>query len=163
MFGQRDVHLENIRGIQAELLQILDGMDYCLDWKPEADEWSAREVIYHLLDTPPGGIPAVLLGMFSGELKEYDQWSDRSNLTPERQVFDMERVLEDIGRFFQGMKGAVAAAAEEDFDGKAVLAHLKSRGRDEERTARVLLEGPFARHWRGHLEQVRELREALGV
>jgi hypothetical protein len=161
--SQKESHLATISSIQAELLQLLDGMDYCLDWKPEANAWSAREAVYHLLDTPPGGVHTVLRGMFTGGLKEFDLWADRSNMTPERLAYDAERVREDIGQFFQGMEETVAAFGEQDFAGKSILAHSKSRGRDEPRTAQMLLDGLFARHWREHLGQIRTLREALGV
>jgi len=161
--SQKEAHLETIHSIQAELLQFLDGMDYCLDWKPDQDAWSAREVVYHLLDTPPGGVHRVLKGMFSGTLKEYDLWADRSNMTPERHACDAERVRQDIGGFFQGLEEAMSLATDPDFEGKSVLVHLRSRGRDEPRTAQMLLEGLFARHWREHLGQIKALREALGV
>lgn len=163
MTSQKEIHLENIRSIQVELTQVLDGMDYCLDWKPDADSWSAREVVYHLLDKPPGGVGRVLKGLFSGTLKEYDLWADLSNMTPERQGYDMAQVTQDIDRFFQGLTEAVALAAEEDFERKSVLVHNKTRGTDEPRTATMLLERGFTRHWREHLAQLRGLREALGV
>lgn len=163
MTSQKQAHLATIHSIQAELLQLLDGMDYCLDWKPEADAWSAREVVYHLLDTPPGGVHGVLKGMFSGTLKEYDLWADRSNMTAERLSYDAERVRQDLTGFFQGLEEAMSLATDPDFEGKSVLVHLKSRGRDEPRTAQQLLERGFTRHWREHLEQIKALREALGV
>jgi hypothetical protein len=163
MASQKEAHLTTIRGIQAELLPLLDGMDYCLDWKPEADAWSAREAVYHLLDTPPGGAHRILKGMFTGTLTEYDLWADRSNMTPERLAYDAEQVRVDIGQFFRGMEEAMSLAAEADFEGKSVLVHLKSRGLDEPRTAQQLLERGFSRHWGEHLAQIRELREALGM
>ena len=163
MTTQKEAHLATIRSIRAEMLQLLDGMDYCLDWKPDPGSWSAREVAYHLLDTPPGGVHRVLRGMLSGTVREYDLWADRSNMNALRQGYDTERVRQDIGGFFQGMEEAVGAAAEEDFAGKSTLAHLRTRGRDETRTAQMLLEGLFARHWREHLGQIKALREALGV
>ena len=163
MSSQRDAHLETIRAVKAELTQILDGMDYCLDWKPEDNVWSAREVVYHLLDTPPGGLHRVVRGMFAGTLKAYDLWADLSNLTPERQGYDMAQVKQDIDRFFQGMDEAFSLASEEDFEGRSVLVHNKTRGVNELRTARMLLERGFGRHWREHLDQLRTLRESLGV
>ena len=66
---QRDVYQQALRGIQSELLQVLDGMDYCLDWKPAPQDWSAREIIYHLLDTPPCGLPECCLGFFLEQCK----------------------------------------------------------------------------------------------
>ena len=163
MASQKEAHLATISGIQAELLQLLDGMDYCLDWKPDSSAWSAREVVYHLLDTPAGGFHLVLQGTLSGTLAEFDLWSDQSNMTPERLAYDSERVRQDIGRLFHGMDEAMATAADTDFEGKSVLVHLKSRGLDEPRTIQNLLDGLFARHWRDHVAQIRELREALGV
>ena len=104
MTSQKETHLTSVHRIRDELMQTLDGMDYCLDWKPEPAAWSAREVIYHLLDTPPGGVHRVLAGVLSGQLREYDLWADRSNMTAERLAYDAERVRQDIGRFFQGME-----------------------------------------------------------
>jgi hypothetical protein len=161
--SQKEAHQATVRGIQAELLQLLEGMDYCLDWKPDSSAWSAREVVYHLLDTPPGGVHRVLRGVLSGQLKEYDLWADRSNMSPERLAYDAERVRRDIDRFFQSLEEAVAALSEDDLAGKSVLVRLRSRDRDEPRTVQNLLEGLFARHWREHLEQIKALREALGV
>ena len=43
-------------------------MDYCLDWKPDASAWCARQVVYHLLNTPPGGLASVVKGVLSGGL-----------------------------------------------------------------------------------------------
>ena len=163
MVSLRDASLENARAIRSELLQLLEGMDYCLDWKPDPFSWCAREVVYHLLDTPPGGIHSILQGTLSGELDEFDLWSDRTNMTPERQSKDMEQVLDDINALFRGVEGALGPATDEDLTGKPVLAHLRSRGRDEPRTVQALLEGVFARHWREHLGQLGELRESLGM
>ena len=163
MTSQRDAHLENSRSIQAELLQNLDGMDYCLDWKPEPSAWSTREVVYHLLDTPPGGVHRVLRGIISGDLAEYDLWADQSNMTAEQRGYDLEQVRHDIGEFFRGMEAALESASDADLSSKVIVAHLRSRGVDDERTAQVLLERGFDRHWREHLEQIRTLRESLGM
>jgi hypothetical protein len=161
--GQRATYLENISSIRTELLQALEGMDYCLDWKPSPDSWSAREVIYHLVDTPSGGLHALLQGMLAGRIHEFDLTPDLTNMTPERQTLDIDQALQDVTLVLNGMEAAVSAASEEDLARKSALAHLKASGRDEERTAQMLLEGLFARHWRGHLGQLRELRETLGV
>ena len=34
----REENLAAVRRIRAELLRLLDGMDYCLDWK-DGDDW----------------------------------------------------------------------------------------------------------------------------
>lgn len=155
-------HLEDARTIHADLLRLIEGMGYCLDWKPDTGEWSARQVIYHMLETPPGGLAPLLRGIFSGSLREFDLWADRDEVTPERLTLDLVQVEGDIETYFQDLEQAIQAAGEEDFTAKPVLAHWKSRDRDQERTAQELLQGLFARHWREHLVQLGELRESLG-
>ena len=163
MINQKDTHLEKVRSVQSELLGLLEGMDYCLDWKPDPSSWSARQVVYHILDSPPGGIHQVLWGTLSGDLDEIDLWSDLDNMTPERSAHDLEQIREDIGEFFHGMEEALEAADEEDFEEKSILAHMKSWGVDEQRTLQMLLERTFAGHWEEHLVQIRELRDGLGM
>ena len=84
-------------------------------------------------------------------------------MTPERLTLELEKVESDIGRYFQDLQETITAAGEEDFTGRTVMAHWKTYGRDQERTAKELLEGLFARHWREHMVQLGELREALGL
>ena len=163
MTTQLDAQLANLRDIGGQFLGLLDGMDYCLDWKPVPESWSARQVIYHLLDTPRGGIHAVLRGILSGDVKEFEIFADQDNITPERMIYDFDEVRGDIDRFFLQMEEVILAAGEEDFEGKSALAHLRSRGVDEERTVLRVLERPFNAHWREHLAQIQELRDALGM
>ena len=154
-------HQDNVQGFLKDLMGSLDGMDYCLDWKPESSAWSVREVVYHLLDTPPGGVHSIISGAISGQFAEYEIWSDLTNLTPERTAADMEAMAADIQAFFNGMEEALHGAAEEDLDGKSVMVHQRTRGIDETRTVEALLVG-FQRHWSDHLAQIKELRESLG-
>ena len=162
MTSLRDRHLVTARSIRAELLELLEGMDYCLDWKPEPSVWCVREVVCHLLDTPPGGIHSIVRGILSGELEEYDIWADRTSMTPEKQAKDMAQLLDDINTLFQGLEQALGSATDDDLTGKPVVAHLKSRGVDEQRTVDMLLERGFDGHWREHLIQIGDLRASLG-
>ena len=159
----RDAQLAKVQSIEAELLGLLEGMDYCLDWKPDPEAWSVREVLYHLLDTPAGGVHTVLQGIVSGELAEFEVWADRSNMTPERQSHDIDGILHDISVLFRGIETALESSSDEDLTGKTALAYLRSYGREDHRSGQTLLDGLLARHWGEHLEQIRELRETLGV
>ena len=153
---------ENIESLRSSLLKVLDGMNYCLDWKPEESDWSAREIVYHIIDTPPGGMASVVKGLVSGEITEYEIWSDRSNVTEARATLDMAEVEADITAFFDVFSKALAAATDDDLQGRRALMHQRTRGQDEERTLETALAG-FDRHWRAHLEQLGELRSALGL
>ena len=163
MASTLDPYLDATRHAQQRLLRLLDGMDYCLDWKPDPSDWSARQVVYHLLDTPPGGLASVVKGVTSGDLTEYDLWADLDNMTPERQSHDFERVLQDINDFFSTMEQTLAGAAGQDAMFKKAMVHNQTRGTDDERTAAEILERGFGVHWAGHFEQLQELRESLGV
>ena len=114
MTTQKETQLERARGIQSELLGLLEGMDYCLDWKLDSTAWSVREIVYHLLDTPAGGVHTVLRGILSGEITEFEVWADRTNITPERQSNDFEAVVEEITVLFRGIQAALESAGEQD-------------------------------------------------
>jgi len=156
-------HLESIRSIKTELLAVLVGMDYCLDWKQDDSEWSARELVYHVLDTPPGGAQNLVKGILAGEIQEYEIWSDLTNMTPERIEFDLERVNADIEAFFTSLDESVSEVSDEDLEGKKVLMHQRTRGVDEERTLNAILDRTLNGHIRDHLAQLLELREILAI
>ena len=156
-------HLESIRSVKSELLAALVGMDYCLDWKQDDSEWSARELVYHVLDTPPGGAQNLVEGILAGEIQEYEIWSDRTNMTPERIEFDLERVNADIEAFFTSLDESVSEVSDEDLEGKKVLMHQRTRGVDEERTLNAILDRTLNGHIRDHLAQLQDLREILAI
>ena len=81
MAACRQGHIEKVRDIKNDLLAILEGMDYCLDWKLDPTEWSARELIYHVVDTPLGGVNGLVKGILSGNITEYDLWSDLTTVS----------------------------------------------------------------------------------
>ena len=163
MTSQKEINQSMVTGIRSELLGLVEGLDYCLDWKPDPSDWSARQVVYHILDTPAGGIHEVVWGILSGELTEFEIWADLDNITAERMAYDLDQIREDIDEFFHELDQAIESATEEDFDEKAALAHLRSRGLDEDRTVQELLDRAFEGHWRGHLAQINDLRDALGM
>ncbi len=163
MTGQKEQHLENIDRLRAELFQILEGMDYCLDWRPDPDSWSAREVITHLLNTPPPGVPAILRGMLAGELQEYDLWADQKYLTPEAQDWTLAQVRERLENYLAALAEALAPATGGELAATEAMVRQRNRGWEEPRSAQWLVERLFAGHWREHLTQLRELREALGL
>ena len=152
----------HVAQLRSGLLDLLNGMDYCLDWKPGEDDWSAREIVYHLLDTPPGGNAALVQEIIAGEINEYEIWSDRTNVTDGRATSDMVEIASAISSFFERFDAALAGANDEDLQARRVVMHQRTRGEDVERTLDEILSG-IARHWQGHLDQLAEVRDALGL
>ena len=70
MANGKQAHLDSAQSIKNEFLAILEGMDYCLDWKQDDSEWSVRELVYHMLDTPPGGAQNLVRQIITGEIQE---------------------------------------------------------------------------------------------
>ena len=154
-------NLATVRRIRAELIGLLDGMDYCLDWK-DGDGWCAREVLYHLVDTPEGGIGGMIAGVLDGSLAEITILPDANNITPERLAADIEQASAGPLSILQTAEDAIAGAGDADFMERTVFAHLPARDIHETRTAQTLIDG-LERHWGEHLGQLRALREALGM
>ncbi len=154
-------HHDNLDSLRSSLLELLDGMNYCLDWKPSDSDWSAREIVYHIIDTPPGGTPSVVRGIVAGEVAEYEIWSDRTNVTEARSTLDMDEVVGDIETFFSDFEIALSSASDGNLQEIKVLMHQRTREEDVGRTLEAVLAG-FDRHWRGHLDQLGGLRAALG-
>ena len=155
--------LKSIRSVKSDLLAVLAGMDYCLDWKQDPSEWSARELVYHVLDTPPGGAHGLVKGIITGEIKEYEIWSDRTNMTPERAEYDLDQVNADIESFFTSLDDSISGVSDEDLELKKVVMHQRTRSVDEERTLNAILDRTLNGHMRDHLAQLQVLREALAI
>ena len=157
----RDENLATVRRVREELTTLLDGMDYCLDWK-DGDGWCAREVLYHLVDTPEGGIGSVIAGVLDGSRDEVTILPDANNMTPERMAADIGDTLAGPLSILQTAEDAIANAADADFEERTALAHLPHRSIHETRPAQSFIDG-LERHWGEHLGQLRAIREALGM
>ena len=162
MSTRKESFLEEVRTIQREMDLVLEGMDYCLDWKPSEGEWSAREVVYHLVDTRREASTRVK-GLLDGRMEEVPVTASLTNLAGERHATDLDAVRGDIARVTSGMEEALSSATDADLAGKRFLFHSITRSVKEERTVEQLIAGIFVRHWREHLDQLAALREALGL
>ena len=163
MTTARDMHLENVGEIRRELSRILDGMQDSLDWRPDPDSWSAREVATHMLYTPPGGVPQVLNGLLAGTTQEYDLWADQKYMTEEAQAWTLEEVREQFDRYFDALEQTLLTLTDSVLEETSALVHQRNRHWDEPRTAQWLVERLFAGHWREHLVQLEELKEGASA
>ena len=163
MTTQRDSILQEIQSIRSELGRLLEGIDYCLDWKPNDEEFSAREIVYHMVDTPSRGIHTAVQGVLSGSVQELPIASGLTNMTDERQGNDLDKVREDLETVLSGLEKALASTTDAELDGKRVPLHSITRSTTTERSVEDLVSGIFVRHWREHLGQLAALREALGL
>ncbi len=156
----REQGLADVREIRTGLFQILDGMEEALDWRADEESWSAREVITHMLYTPPGGVPTILKQLLAGAVAEYDLWADQKYLTEEAQRWTPEEVKEQLAGYFNSLEQEMDRTTDAALAETSALVHQRNRGWDEPRPAQWLVERLFAGHWREHLEQLREIKAA---
>ena len=154
---------QRIREVRRRLEALLDGMDYCLDWRPGPNEWSAREVVYHLLTTPPEGLGAALREVVEGGRTELTLPWGQPGLRPQDREKDLPDVLADVRAFFASLEELLEQHPPERLETARFTAHLPVRNRSEERSVAAHLERQLSSHWPEHLEQLAQVREALGV
>ena len=163
MTTQKDSYLQDIQSIRSELDRLLEGIDYCFDWKPDEEEWSAREIVYHMVDTPSGGIHRAVQGVLEGRVQELAVTASLTNLTQERRERELGGVREDVQAVLAGLEGALSSTTDAELAGRKVPLHSITRSTTEDRTAQELVAGLFLRHWREHFGQLAAIREALGL
>ncbi len=162
MSDDKEHFLEQVAALKDELSGLLDGMDYCLDWKDSEEEWSIREVVCHLLDTPPGGMATVLKRVLDGNSEEIIIHSSLTNLTPERKSKDLGDLRQDMKELLEQVEASLSAVSDADLQASTAPVHLVRSDVHEERTAGGLVERALLGHWREHLGQMGEIRQALG-
>ena len=152
-----------IRTLKRDLTDVLDGMDNCLDWKKDPDSWSAREVIYHLIDTPAEGMDLLVHRILKAEGDVFELVPDTSNMSEVRSLNDIEQVKADIFNILDNLELIIIDASWEEITEKTILVDLVAQGTREERTVLNLLQGLFIRHWSQHVIQLKNTRYSLGL
>ncbi len=155
--------LGEIRDIRVELDRILNGMDFCLDWKSANDEWSAREILYHMAETPAGGIHSAVQQVLAGTIRELSMRSSATNMTPQRQRNDLAAIRGDAEAVLSGMELLLGAATDDELAQRTVLAHSMRANAVVAWRAEELIERLLLNHWKEHLRQLAAVRDALGI
>ena len=155
--------LQSAKEVQEELGTVLEGMDYCLDWKPNDDEWSAREVLWHILEDPEGGIPKAVQGIVQGSLPELTIIADETHLNAERQAMDLDQIRGALKEYFATLENVLGDATDAQLRDSTTSCWFPLRNHREDRSAQNLLEGLLLNHWRDHVGQLKDLRAELGM
>ena len=152
-----------IRTLKQDLTDVLDGMDNCLDWKNDPNSWSAREVIYHLIDTPAEGMDFLLRRALKTEGEAFELVPDINNMSEVRLLNDIEQVKADILNILDNLELIITDASWEELTEKTIVVDLVAQGTNEERTVLNLLQGLFIKHWSQHVIQLKNTRASLGL
>ena len=129
-----------IRTLKQDLTDVLDGMDNCLDWKKDPDSWSAREVIYHLIDTPAQGMDLLVHRILKTEGEVFELVPDISNMSEVRLLNNIEQVKADIFNILDNLESIITDTSLEELGERKVVVNLLDQGANEERTVLNLLQ-----------------------
>ena len=163
MTTQRDSFLQDTQSIRRELDRLLEGLESHLDSKPNDEEWSAREIIYHMVETPEEGIHIAVQRTLEGSIQVLPMIANLTNLTSERQSKALADIRMDVEAVLSGMEGALTSTTDAELEERKTVFHSILRNVKEDRSAYQLTAGYFVRHWRDHIGQLATLREALGL
>ena len=138
---------ERIDAAWKNLSGQIKGMDAHLERADAAGEWTARQVLSHLL-FDPGFDPAKLLGTFAE--RDY----------PLVEINPGDTFLDDQRR---AVLAYIDGLAERDFERKARIPLFKQFMGTDEITISMYLGAMFDYHWNDHAGQLARIREAVGL
>ncbi|MFL2644310.1 MAG: hypothetical protein ACJ0KI_01385 [Dehalococcoidia bacterium] len=131
---------------------------YCdLDKPLGKDGWSLRQHIYHLIDTPIGGLHTGLEQAMSIPDFILEIIPDLDNLNEERRVFNHIEILKDLDNYSYAFHKVLASYNQSKLDTIIIETSFPKRGFKEDRSARTLLDRLFVRHWSEHLYDMTNL------
>ena len=141
----------------------LAGMEAHLERADAPGEWTARQVLCHLL-FEPGWQPVELLDRFSAADPPLVEITPGAvTVTPERQRMTLSDLVAALDGQRRDVFAYLAALDEADFSRTArIPLFAPILGTDQVPLA-VFVGAMFDRHWTGHAEQLAKIRRAAGV
>ena len=147
----------------ANLTRQLQGMESSMERFDAPGEWTARQVLSHLL-FEPGWRPVDFLKKFSttdlplGEIKP-----GVVTVTPERQQMTLKQFIDALDTQRSEVFAYLESLAEADLQRKARIPFFKTLMGTDEITLPVYTRTLFAAHWKDHAGQLAKIRKAVGL
>ena len=161
MTGLIESILNRATQLERDLEESLEGMDCYLDMKMNLKEWSVREVLWHILEDPEGGIPKAVESIVDGMLPELTIVADETHLTLQRQSMDLPEIRQEIHEYFRRLEDVLSRVTDGQISQITTSCWFPIRNYREDRTSEALLEGLFLKHWSDHVKQLRELQSTF--
>jgi hypothetical protein len=141
----------------------LEGMNAHLERADAPGQWTAREVLCHLL-FEPGWKPAALLGRFAvTDLPVVDITPGEVTVTPERRGMTLGELTGALDAQRREVFAYLETLGEADLARKARIPLFKEVIGTDEITLPIFVGAIFDRHWSGHAEQLAKIRQAAGL
>jgi hypothetical protein len=163
MTTQRDSLLQEIQNIRSELERLLDGIDPYFDRQIEGEDWTIRELVYHLVDTPgSGGWGTIVPAVLEGRMQEIPIALGQTYPNPERQEKDVTGVGQDFYSVLTTLESSLANMTDSTLAERRVVYRSLANSTTTERNAQEMISN-IGVHWREHLDRLAALRKTLGL
>lgn len=141
----------------------LDGMAPYLERSDEPGEWTARQVLTHLLFAPGWDAVALLRSFADRDLPVIEIAPGDPFLTPERRAMSLEQLAGALDAQRRAVFGYLRTLSDADLARKARIPLFKTFMGTDEITLPVFVGALFEYHWNDHATQLAKIRDAVGL
>jgi hypothetical protein len=139
------------------------GLEPYLERSDEPGEWTAREVLSHLL-FPPGWDAVALLKSFAErDLPVVEIEPGDAFMTPERRTMTLAQFVAALDAQRSGVLAYLDTLTESDLLRKARIPLFKTFMGTDEIPLPVFVGAMFEYHWNDHASQLAKIRQAIGL
>jgi len=141
----------------------LDGMASHLDRVPAPGEWSARQVLCHLLFEPGFNAVALLQSFAPRDLPVVDVVPGQVTVTPERARMTLPELVGALDAQRREVFAYLETLDERGLAAKARIPIFEPLVGTDEITVPIFVGAMFDRHWNAHADQLGQIRRAVGL
>ena len=141
----------------------LAGMEPYLERSDAPGEWTAREVLSHLLHAPGWEAAAVLRSFALRDLPVVEIDPGETFLTPERKTMTLAQLVGALERQRRDVFGYLRTLSADDLGRKARIPLFKSFMGTDEITLPMFVGAMFDYHLNDHAGQLAKIRKAVGL
>jgi hypothetical protein len=141
----------------------LEGMAPYLERADEPGEWTARQVLTHLLFRPGWDAVALMSSFSHDELPLVEIAPGDPFLTPERRAMTLPQLVAALDAQRRAVLGYLETLTEADLTRKARIPLFKAFMGTDEITLPVFVGALFEYHWNDHAAQLAKIRDAVGL
>jgi len=139
------------------------GLEPYLERADEPGEWTAREVLSHLLFPPGWNTVALMQSFAERELPVVEIEPGDAYLTPERRTMTLAQFTAALDTQRRDVLAYLDTLTEADLTRKARIPLFKTFMGTDEIPLPVFIGAMFEYHWNDHAGQLAKIRQAIGL
>lgn len=141
----------------------LVGLGPYLERSDEPGEWTAREVLSHLLFQPGWDAVALMKSFADSDLPVIEIEPGDAYMNAERRAMTLEQFVQALDAQRQAIVGYLRSLTEADLTRKARIPLFKTFMGTEEIPLPAFVGALFEYHWNDHASQFAKIRDAVGL